>query len=117
MRTLYDLLRFTAAALLVPTGAVAADWPQWRGPNRDGRSAETGLLKSWPEGGPPRLFSASGFGVGFSSLAVAGGLIYTLGDLADGQFVLAARESDGTVVWRSRLGPTLEHEYPGPRST
>lgn len=117
MRTLH-MFRLAPAGLLVATAAAAAaDWPQWRGPNRDGRSPETGLLKSWPEGGPRRLFSAAGFGTGFSSLAVTGGRIYTLGDLADGQFVLAALESDGTMVWRARLGPIFEHEYPGPRST
>jgi outer membrane protein assembly factor BamB len=113
--------------LLVPTAllscvlcfaaAPADDWPQWRGPQRDGRSAETGLLGSWPQGGPPRLWSASGFGTGFSSLAVAKGRIYTLGDLADGQYVIAAREKDGGIVWKVRLGSIHEDEFPGPRST
>lgn len=111
------ILCFCAAGWLAATGAFAADWPQWRGPNRDGRSPEVRLLESWPDGGPARLWSAPGFGTGFSSLAVAGSRIYTMGDLADGQFLLAARESDGTAVWRVRVGPVFEHEYPGPRST
>lgn len=59
--------------------APAADWPQWRGPHRDGKSAETGLLKEWKEGGPPLAWQASGLGGGFSSLAIADGRIYTLG--------------------------------------
>ncbi len=95
----------------------ADDWPQWRGPGRDGRSAETGLLREWPTGGPARLWSAAGFGTGFSSLAVAEGRVLTMGDLADGQYVLAARERDGRPLWRTRVGDVLEHQYPGPRST
>lgn len=106
-----------AAAWLLATAVGADDWPQWRGHDRAGRSSETGLLREWPAGGPPRLWSAAGFGVGFSSLAVSDGRIFTLGDLADGQYVLAARESDGTRLWKTRVGPVLEHEYPGPRST
>jgi outer membrane protein assembly factor BamB len=103
--------------LMTHQAAAAADWPQWRGPNRDGRSADTGLLESWPEGGPPHLWTASGFGTGFSSLAVVSGRIYTLGDVEARQVVLSARESDGSIVWRAPLGPPLDHEYPGPRST
>ncbi|HLW77182.1 MAG TPA: hypothetical protein VKS01_09350, partial [Bryobacteraceae bacterium] len=50
--------------------AAAADWPQWRGPNRDGISSETGLLPSWPPNGPPVIWKASGLGEGYSSLAI-----------------------------------------------
>ena len=46
------------------------NWPQWRGPQRDGVSTETGLLTSWPAGGPKRLFMASGLGRGFSSVSI-----------------------------------------------
>ncbi|MGH9869591.1 MAG: PQQ-binding-like beta-propeller repeat protein [Candidatus Polarisedimenticolia bacterium] len=95
----------------------ADDWSQWRGQNRDGRSAETGLLGSWPEGGPRRLWSAPGFGAGYSSLAVTGGRIFTLGDLGDGQYVIAAKEADGAILWKTKLGPVHEDQYPGPRST
>ncbi|HET9481556.1 MAG TPA: PQQ-binding-like beta-propeller repeat protein [Candidatus Polarisedimenticolia bacterium] len=105
------------AALPVGQPARADDWPQWRGPNRDARSAESGLLGSWPEGGPKKLWSASGFGVGYSSLAVAGGRIYTLGDLDAGQYLIAARQSDGGVLWKTKVGPALAHDFPGPRST
>jgi outer membrane protein assembly factor BamB len=110
-------LVFGVFAFTVAASTGADDWPQWRGPGRDGRSAETGLLREWPAGGPPRLWSAKGFGAGFSSVAVARGRIVTMGDLADGQYVLAARERDGAQLWRTRVGPVLEHEYPGPRST
>ena len=53
-----------------------ADWPQWRGPRRDGISEETGLLPSWPEGGPTRLWTAAGIGRGYSSCIVADQTIF-----------------------------------------
>lgn len=54
-------------------------WPQWRGPNRDGKSSDKGILKSWPVGGPKRLWKVTGIGQGFSNVSVGGGLIYTTG--------------------------------------
>src|SRR5688500_17501568 len=61
--------------LLVQAAAAAAagNWPQWRGPNRDGISPDKGLLQTWPEAGPRKLFTATGMGIGFSSVAVTGG--------------------------------------------
>ena len=55
------------------------EWFQWRGPNRDGKSPDTGLLKSWPEGGPKQLWKFTGIGQGFSSVSFGGGLIYVTG--------------------------------------
>ena len=48
------------AALVATLPVDAADWPQWRGPDRNGKSAETDLLQEWPEGGPPLAWKASG---------------------------------------------------------
>jgi outer membrane protein assembly factor BamB len=62
--------------------AVAGEWPQWRGPNRDGISTETGLLASW-NGAPPLVWRATGLGSGFSSVAISGGRIYSSGSLAN----------------------------------
>ena len=64
--------------------ASAGDWPQWRGPERDGKSPETGLLAQWPEGGPPLAWEATGLGAGYSSVSIAGGRVFTLGDLEQG---------------------------------
>ena len=97
--------------------ASAGNWPQWRGPNRDGISADTGLLKSWPAGGPRRLFAASGLGGGFSSVAVTGGRIFTMGDLQSGQHVFALEEATGRQVWATRVGGRHQDEYAGPRAT
>ena len=112
--------RFAALAILILAGAelaAAADWPQWRGIHRDGRSPETGLLQAWPEGGPTLAWRAGGLGGGFSSLAVVDGRIYTMGDREDGQHVLALDEKDGSLIWKTLVGPTWEDQYLGPRST
>ncbi len=63
----------TALALTTVLDGQAPDWTQWRGPNRDGKSAETGLLKDWPQGGPPLLWRSTGNGGGYSSFAASGG--------------------------------------------
>ncbi|MFP5286993.1 MAG: serine/threonine protein kinase, partial [Thermoanaerobaculia bacterium] len=67
----------------------SAEWPQWRGPNRDGVSKDTGLLTQWPASGPPLSWKATGLGAGFSSLAIAGGKIFTLGDREGSQQLVA----------------------------
>jgi len=106
-----------SAALVVALPLAAADWPQWRGPDRDGKSAETGLLQEWPEGGPPLAWKAGGIGGGYSSVSVAGGRIFTMGDLDDGQYVLALKQDGGETLWKTRVGPVHEDQYGGPRST
>ena len=98
-------------------GALARDWPQWRGPNRDGVSAEKGLLAAWPEGGPQLLWRAEGAGAGFSSVVTSGGVVYTLGDLEDGCYLIAL-DTKGQHLWNGRVSDTGGHpKYPGPRST
>jgi outer membrane protein assembly factor BamB len=85
--------------------AAANDWPQWRGPKRDAVSTETGLLQEWPKGGPPLLWKAKGIGTGFSSVAVAGGRIYTLGDRGRDQYVIALDAArQGKELWAARVG-------------
>jgi outer membrane protein assembly factor BamB len=79
-----------------------ADWPSWRGPNRDAVSKETGLLSQWPEGGPPLLWRAKGFGQGFSSVTVANGRIYTMGS-RDKVSVIAADIKDGSILWQTPI--------------
>jgi outer membrane protein assembly factor BamB len=101
---------------LAPT-AHAADWPGWRGPNRDGRSPENGLLDAWPEGGPPLLWRVDGLGSGYSSLAVVGDRVYTLGDHGDTQHAMALSRETGEVLWKTPLGPAHEDKYLGARST
>ncbi len=87
----------TDVAAQVPSGP--GDWPQWRGPNRDGKSSDTGLLKEWPEDGPKLLWSVDSVGVGYSSLAVKDGLIFTQGDLGGVEHIIALDAKNGQTVW------------------
>lgn len=125
---MYRLITTLAVAIVVSVAATptapqaqaqgsGGHWPQWRGPNRNGISTETGLLQSWPQGGPRRLFAAKGMGGGFSSVAVTGGRIYTMGDRRDGQYVLAFQEADGAPLWATRVGSPHIDQYGGPRAT
>ena len=68
---------FLTAASFVPK---PHDWPQWRGPNRDAVSRETGLLRQWPAGGPPLAWKRSDLGGGYSAVAVAAGRILSMSD-------------------------------------
>ena len=95
----------------------AAEWPQWRGPERDDISREIGLLQRWPAGGPPLVWKAEKLGAGFSGVAVAGGKIFTAGDGADSSFVHAL-DLNGKPVWAAKLGkPGERGGFVGPRST
>jgi outer membrane protein assembly factor BamB len=100
----------------------AADWPQWRGPQRDGHSSETGLLREWPPNGPKLLWQVNDVGSGFSTPSVAGGRIYLLGNEGlTNEFVLALSAQDGRRLWSVKLGkvgrPEQNPNYPGARST
>jgi outer membrane protein assembly factor BamB len=111
MRRLSCCLAALLCTLLVlPTPAASPeaktlDWPQWRGPERDGKSAETGLLAEWPKGGPPLVWKAQNLGSGFSSVVVANGRIFTVGDRGADQHVVALDERrQGKELWTARLG-------------
>ena len=96
----------------------SASWPQWRGANRDGISKETGLLKQWPENGPPLLWKASGAGGGYSSFSVANGRIYTMGLRGDKEYVIAFDAATGKEVWASPAGRAFRNDRgDGPRGT
>lgn len=105
-------------ALFVCTLAPAADWPQWRGANRDGTSPETGLLDSWPKGGPPLVWKITGLGEGYSSSAIANGRLFIQGQRDDEEYVLAFDAGTGKQLWRAPTGRSFHesHGY-GPRST
>ena len=100
-----------------PTAASAtAGWSGWRGPNRDGKSPDKGLLKTWPEGGPKRLWSLSGIGTGYSNISVAGGLIYATGH-KQGKLYLHGLSMKGKIVWSEEVGPGWTGNKPGSRAT
>jgi outer membrane protein assembly factor BamB len=102
------------------TLAAAGDWPQFRGPHRDGASAETGLLQELPPGGPPLVWKATGLGIGYSTVAVVGKRIYTIGENTEFSSVVALNTADGKQVWSAKLGKPGAPGMPafeGPRST
>ena len=110
---------FLSAWCVAPASAqTPAEWPQWRGPNRDGISKETGLLKQWPESGPPLVWKAAGAGRGYSSLAVSKGRIYTMGLRGDREYVVAFDFKTGKEVWATPHGAAFRNDRgDGPRGT
>lgn len=120
-------LMSTVFAVTLFTGTIAAgsDWPQWRGPNRDGVSTETGLLKEWPKGGPKQVWKIKIDGVGYSSPVIVGDKIFVSAASDDengnNEFVLCLNVKDGSQLWKADL-PDNESKYltgwgSGPRSS
>ena len=96
----------------------APSWPQWRGPNRDGISKETGLLKQWPAEGPPLVWKASGAGSGYSSFSVANGRLYTMGLRGEREYVIAFAVDTGKEAWATPHGSAFRNDRgDGPRGT
>lgn len=101
-----------------PRTAAPEDWHQWRGPNRDGISQETGLLKQWPSGGPPRVWRADGAGTGYSSMSFSDGRLFTMGARGDDEYVIAFDAVTGKHLWATRHGRRYSNPYgDGPRGT
>jgi outer membrane protein assembly factor BamB len=101
-----------------PDGLIASpepDWPQWRGPRRDGISDEKGLLPSWPAGGPALLWKVDGLGTGWSSPIIVGQRLYITGDIDD-DLVIFALDRNGMVQWRAKNGRAWKGPYPGARA-
>jgi outer membrane protein assembly factor BamB len=105
------------------SGSVSAkDWPQWRGPKRDGVSEEKGLRKDWPKEGPALLWRVSDLGRGYSTPAVVGERLYVLGSQGtNNEFVEALATKDGKKIWSTQLGavgnPKQNPNFPAARST
>ena len=97
-------------------GALAEEWAQFHGPRRDNVSRETGLLKKWPEEGPELLWKAEGIGHGWATVSIAGGRIYTAGDI-DERTVITALDMNGKMVWQQENGAAYDKQFPGARST
>ena len=86
-----------------------------RGPNRDALSTETGLLKEWDSDGPPLEWKSAGLGSGYSSVVLAGGRIYTMGDRGNQQYVMALDDKNGRELWSLAVGKRWSDG--GPRCT
>jgi len=99
-----------------PSAVSQMNWPQFRGPNRDGKSAETGLLKKWPQDGPKLLWSTEGLGAGYSTVSIADGIIYTTG-IVDKEGVLFALDMAGKLKWKQSYGSEWTKSYGSARCT
>ena len=121
MRTLKLRLLLVVALVALfgfESAAQSSDWPQWRGPNRDGISKETGLLKRWPTNGPPQVWKATGAGKGYSSFAVVKGKLFTMGLRGDREFIVTFDVTTGKQVWATQHGGAFRNDRgDGPRGT
>ncbi|MGB7343936.1 MAG: PQQ-binding-like beta-propeller repeat protein [Pirellulaceae bacterium] len=93
----------SAFAQEVRSSAASSPWPNWMGPNFDGISDESGWSTKWPDEGLSTLWTAE-LGIGFSSLSIVDGKLYTMGN-ADGiESVYCFDANDGQLIWK--------HSYP-----
>ncbi|MCP4204631.1 MAG: PQQ-binding-like beta-propeller repeat protein [bacterium] len=108
-------------AVALATTAAANDWPQFRGLNRDGTSAETGLLHDWPEAGPTELWRIP-IGEGYSASSIVDDRLYTMyAGEEDGkpvEYAVVFDAGTGNEIWKTLVGDKLDTEFGnGPRST
>jgi outer membrane protein assembly factor BamB len=107
-----------AADAPVRTAKSPANWPQWRGPDRNGISPDVSLLRDWNQQPPKLLWTAAGMGSGYASVSVAGGKVYTTGNQASGQAVVCLNADDGKIVWTKNITDVVpRHAYDGSRCT
>jgi outer membrane protein assembly factor BamB len=110
-----------AILALAQAPLLAKDFPQWRGPERDGHTTETRLLQEWPPEGPKLLWQVQEVGAGYSTPSVVGGRIFLLANEGSEESVLALSAKDGSRLWAAKLGkvghPDQNPNYPGARST
>src|SRR5215470_13234679 len=85
--------------------ASTSDWPQWRGPERNGISQESGLLKQWPAAGPKLLWQQNDIGDGYSTPSVVGTRLYLMSNRDyENEFVQALSTENGKPIWTTRIG-------------
>jgi outer membrane protein assembly factor BamB len=110
------LLRFILFFCLIYSVFAEDNFSQWRGPDRDGKYPDKNLLRQWPDQGPDLVWSATGFGEGYSSPAVTSQGVYLTG-MIDGTGYLFAMDKNGKLGWRIPYGPEWQDGHDGARST
>ena len=117
-------LTLFCSAFVAPLQTIArnpspSDWPQWRGPDRNGKSEETGLLQSWPSSGLKKAWTNTQLGDGYGSTAIYQNRVYVQGTTnQDESMVLCLDRETGRRLWMQPIGPGLDHgRGGGPRGT
>src|SRR5688572_31207018 len=105
---LWPLVALLSTISTAAVFAGSADWPQWRGPNRTDISTESGLLKSWPEGGPKRIWLFNDAGLGYSGPAIVDGKLYTMGIRQGAEQLIAVDAKEGKALWQVNVGEILK---------
>lgn len=110
-------MRCCLGLLLLAGLAPAADWPQWRGPSRDGICTEMALQGEWPMAGPALVWVAKERGEGYSTPTISGGRVYGMGHRAGDEIVWAIDVATGREVWHTRIAAASGEDggFPGPR--
>ena len=121
MRRAVAIAAFVVSGLTMTSGqsgAPSTDWPQWRGPERNGLSKESGLAGDWPESGPPVVWSVSSLGAGYGTVAIKGDRIFVQGSNGRQSVLYVVNRTDGRGLWSKALGPSGSNgQGPGPRGT
>ena len=114
----HALLSALTTLTLTGMSAYAADWPQFRGPDSNGISTETAWTHTWPAEGPQKLWQAE-VGLGYSSVSIANGKLYTMGNTDNKDTVWCLDSLTGTVIWKHVFAAPLDPKYypGGPSST
>jgi outer membrane protein assembly factor BamB len=111
-------LALALGSLTLHSQSPSVDWPQWRGPDRNGISKETGLLPQWPKSGPSVVWSVAMLGAGYGSVAVQGDRVWVQGMRNRQSVVTSLNRVDGKPTWVHVIGPAGENDRgSGPRST
>jgi outer membrane protein assembly factor BamB len=101
-----------------PIASRAADWPGFRGGDREDISHETGLLKHWPTAGPSKVWVSQKAGLGYSGFSIVKGTLYTMGLNGDSEDLLAFDANTGDLKWSTPVGPVFTNKWgDGPRGT
>lgn len=107
-----------ALMLLAPPVLAENSWPQWQGPNRNGLNEESGLMQSWPEGGPKLVWMSRAGGEGYAGPAIVDGKLYTMGSREGEEQVIVLDIETGDEVWSAAIGPEAKHGWGvGPQGT
>ena len=96
-----------AFLILLTSMSLAEDWPQAQGSSRDNKSAETGLIDQWPEGGPELAWTFRDAGVGYSGPAVVGDRVYIMGGREGRTELLALDAAGGKLLWSKTVNEKI----------